>query len=192
MKRGLEYKKIFQALNFFAISETGRINKLKALKLIWLADRLHLRKYGRTITGDVYWALPHGPVPSNAKNFAEDSQFAEDVEKEYGYQYIRKIDTFNYESIKPVDSKVFSKSDITVLQEIYNAFGNLGQYTLRDLSHEYPEWLRFESALKMKRSSRYLIEMSDFFKNCDSNPEIFNQPDELLEVSKEDYFAIAL
>jgi hypothetical protein len=46
-------------LNFFAIREGGRLNRMKAVKLVWLADRLQLRKYYRSITHDVYDNFGH-------------------------------------------------------------------------------------------------------------------------------------
>lgn len=65
-------RKIVQALNYIACSQLGHtVNCMKAYKLLWLADRYHLRHYGRTISGDVYYALPHGPVPMDAMNVVE-------------------------------------------------------------------------------------------------------------------------
>ena len=55
-----DYKKATQALNFFALKEGGTINKMKALKLIYFADRYNLRKYGRPVRNDDYWAMGYG------------------------------------------------------------------------------------------------------------------------------------
>ena len=65
------YKKATQALNFLAKKKGGKINRMKALKLIYFADRLHLRTYGRPIIGDDYWAMQFGPVPSCTNNIAK-------------------------------------------------------------------------------------------------------------------------
>ena len=52
-------RKIIQALTYIAYQQPGhKINSMKAYKLLWLADRYHLRQYGRTITGDTFFALP--------------------------------------------------------------------------------------------------------------------------------------
>ena len=48
--------------------------KMKALKLVYIADRYHLRKYGRLITNDTYFAMNYGPVPSGTKDIAEASE----------------------------------------------------------------------------------------------------------------------
>src|SRR5680860_294981 len=55
----VSYEKATQALNFMATKDGGRISKLKAIKLIFLADRYHLRKYGRPVVGDQYFAMEH-------------------------------------------------------------------------------------------------------------------------------------
>ena len=58
-----EVVKITQSLGFLlSLDDNHRMNKLKLVKLIWAADRYHLRKYGRTVTDSEYFALPHGPV----------------------------------------------------------------------------------------------------------------------------------
>ena len=51
------FEKATQALNFFAIKNEGHIDKLPALKLIFLADRYHLRKHARPITNAEYVAM---------------------------------------------------------------------------------------------------------------------------------------
>ena len=65
------YKKAAQAINCFAIQNGGEIDKLHALKLVFFADRFHLRKYGRPITNDQYWAMRFGPVASGVKDLFE-------------------------------------------------------------------------------------------------------------------------
>ena len=37
-------------------------------KMLYFADKLHLSKYGRLISGDNYVAMAHGPVPSAVYN----------------------------------------------------------------------------------------------------------------------------
>lgn len=37
-----------------------------ALKALFYADKKHLEQYGRSVSGDTYIAMSHGPVPSGA------------------------------------------------------------------------------------------------------------------------------
>ncbi|WP_409530306.1 Panacea domain-containing protein [Shinella sp.] len=44
------------------------MGRFHALKTLYYADRAHLQRYGRPITGDRYIAMENGPVPSYAYN----------------------------------------------------------------------------------------------------------------------------
>lgn len=96
---GFNYKKAVQALNFYADAEGGKINKMKALKLIWLSDRLHLRKFGRPILNDTYLAMPYGPVASGTKDLAEGTSFLADEEQQYKDNFIKGISHYIYQLI---------------------------------------------------------------------------------------------
>jgi uncharacterized phage-associated protein len=182
--RGFNYKKAIQSLNFFAQKHNGTLNKMKAIKLIWLADRLHIRRYGRTITGDVYFALPYGPVPSTTRDILEEYGLS-DVEKEYSTQFIESISRYEFRSLSEANCKVFSKTDLEVLEEILTGYGNLNEFELSDLSHEFPEWVRYKSALESKTVSRFEIDLNDFFINKEDSTNSFIDSDENLLISKE-------
>ncbi len=182
------HKKAIQVLNYFALKEGGIINKLKAIKLIWLADRAHLRRYGRPIVMDRYFALPHGPVPSNTKDLAEDTSFLSEEETNYRNKYIKGANRYSYKSIESVDIDVFSDTDIQILDSVYEEFGSYDKFKLRDISHEYPEWKKHELGLKNKISSRFPMSYSDFFENPkDFNNSFFNENEELRQLTKEMY-----
>lgn len=184
-----EYKKITQALNFLARENSNkRINKLKAIKLLWLADRYHLRKYGRPITWDIYEAMLLGPVGSIAKDIAEQSQFLDDDEKEYASKYIKPVNKYTFESAQPVDPKVFSASDITALKFVVNNYGSWDKYALKDLTHKYPEWKKYEELLTSGAVLKVRMEYKDFFDNpSDLEQDFFAENEDILETSKEIY-----
>jgi uncharacterized phage-associated protein len=182
------YKKAVQSLNFFAVKNGGKINKMKAIQMIWLSDRLHLRSFGRPIVMDQYYALPYGPVPSNTKDLAEINIFSSDAEVSYRNQFIKVIDKYNFESLSNVDSNAFSTSDINVLEQIFAEFGDYSEFDLSELSHQYPEWKKHETMLKNNIVSRTQMNYLDFFENPtqDNNP-IFMESDELKELAKNIY-----
>jgi hypothetical protein len=182
--RGFNYKKSVQALNLLANKSGGTLNKMKAIKLIWLADRLHLRNYGRSITGDVYYALPNGPVPSATRDVLENSNFLEDTATHYASEYISEIDKYNYRALIQGNYKVFSQSDIDTLEIIFDKFAHLDHFALSDLSHLFPEWKKHESALNKKLSSRYQIEPIDFFINIVEKSGLFVDSEDNLNLSK--------
>jgi len=181
------FKKIIQSLNFFAIESGGEIRKSKALILIWLSDRMHLRIYGRTITGDKYYANLNGSIPHKARIILV-SRCGNDIEIEYRDNYIRLLTEYTYISIKEVERRVFSNSDFKVMNIIYNEYGNFEESELIHLAKGFPEWKKFEEKLSKKIASEYIIEMIDFFENPNIKSDlIFNQSKELLELSKEDF-----
>lgn len=165
-----DHKKATQALNFFASKEGGRINKIKALKLVYFADRYHLRKYGRLVTNDAYFAMNYGPVPSGTKDIAEGSDFLGEAEREYAAEYIdSSTGRFDVSSVEPVDDDVFSESDVEALEFAWNTFGDLEPFDLAELTHKYPEWSRHRSALGI--SSRIQMSLLDFLEDSEENVE---------------------
>ena len=139
------YKRATQALNFFAIQNGGQIDKLHALKLTFLADRYHLRKYGRPITNDQYWAMRLGPVPSGVKDLFELDSASPD-ERHYAERFFKAGQKpHSIGSIAPVDTRALSESDLEALQATWNAFRP--GYGLVEKTHEYPEWSRHAAAL---------------------------------------------
>lgn len=186
-------KKGTQAINYFARKKGGKINKMKAIKLIYLADRYHIRKYGRPIVGDTYWAMKLGPVGSNVLDIANLSQ--ESLSKDclgYAREYLThmKDDTKLQEVIskKEVELEVFSQSDIEALEQIYKEFGDKDQFELaREITHKYPEWSKFKAEIEDGKQ-RIRMDYVDFFKNPKGpDSSVFTIPEEQLSLSKEIY-----
>jgi uncharacterized phage-associated protein len=146
--------KIINSILFFVNkSKNNSITRLKLMKLLWLSDRLHLNKYGRLILKDNYCALPHGPVPSLALDYSKSSL----PEKYF-------VKGFCIVSNATFEKDYFSKSDIEVMEFVWNKFGNLSEFDLRDLSHQFPEWLRFKADLENTYTpNSYDMVMDDFF-----------------------------
>jgi len=186
--RGFNYKKSVQALNLIALKSGGIVNKMKAIKLIWLADRLHLRKYGRTITGDVYFALPHGPIPSTTKDILTQNSFTLS-EDEFTYidEYLTILGKYEYQSCKEPYYKVFSQTDIASIEDIFKFYGKYDQYELRDISHRFPEWKRWEQKIG-QTNSRFLMDYRDFFKDPPINSSIFKEDPEDLALIESLFF----
>lgn len=156
------YKKATQALNYFARQSGGRINKMKALKLLFFADRFHLRKYGRPITNDEYFAMNYGPVPSGGKDLVEGSDFRPNVEKAYAGQFLNADNRYEFSSVNEVETLVFSRTDQEALEYVWSHFGPHDEFKLAELTHEYPEWRRHEAAISGGSSSRVKMSFSDF------------------------------
>ena len=162
-------RKSTQALNYFArLSASGapraEINKMKALKLLFFADRYHLRKYGRSVSDCAYFAMARGPVASEAKRVAEDAKRLDPRSRSYARRFVRqKGDTFDYTSVAEVDRAVLSKTDIEALDFAWKNFGHYTEFELVEITHKYPEWKRHASKLRQNGHRRVEMDYADFF-----------------------------
>ena len=183
------YKKAVQALNYFAIQSGGTINKMKALKLIWLADRYHLRNYGRTITGDNYFAMKNGPVASATKDVLNDSSFLDDAASKYAYDYICEQSIHHYKSIHSCVNKVFSKTDLEAITTAFELYGDEEHFNLSEFSHEFEEWKKHKFTLESPHISRVNMSFDDFFSSGVDDKKMFDQSEEKLSAVKDYYLA---
>lgn len=182
-------KKIIQALTYLANYQPEKmLDNMKAYKLLWLADRYHLRQTGRTITGDAYYAMPYGIVPSDAKCLLENEKTKLREPKGYKNKYLL-LDDHQYKAIAEPDLKEFSDSDLEALDKvlaIYNAYDAL---QLSELSHKFPEWTFYRDLLENKETKNsYRIDLDHFFEDSPSEDHrLFDDSKELLDLTQELY-----
>lgn len=180
----------------FKISGMARINRVKLIKLIWAADRYHIRKYGRLVTEDTYYAMEHGPVSSLALDIAQltEWKFTKD-EYDFLSHYFNsdKKETW-IEGGVIIDDGYLSESDKEALDFTWNTFGKFDDFYLADkISHDYPEWQRLEEHLAQAKiesggkSGRIEINNELFFDNPE-NDEYFNMLDANHLAASKEYF----
>jgi len=178
-----DYRKATQALNLFALKEGSKINKMKALKLIFFADRYHLRKYGRLITNDTYVAMRNGPVASGTRDIIETTSYISSLQKDYANLYLTPSG-YNVKSRSSPDEKVFSDSDIEALEFAWKAFGHLRQFELAKITHKYPEWIAHKEELK--HNSSVQMDLAEFLNDPDAGVDkCFGLSDEDKELRRE-------
>ena len=161
----LDVHKIVMMINWFARQSHGKsVDKLELLKLVYMADRYHLRKYGRLISGDTYYAMQLGPVPSVAKMIcdARDNLTAEQREIADGYL---EVDGNDIHSKKASCKNYFCESELEALQRtLWKAqLVRRSGESLPDFTHHFPEWKSKKRFLKTPNSKRKLDPV-DFFK----------------------------
>lgn len=182
--------KIINTLGYIAQKQEGNtINCMKAYKLIWLADRYHLRQYGRTITGDHYCAMPRGIVPSDAKNLVEGKPTRYTATTQDDYDSVQlAADNHSYHFVGNVDTSCLSASDREVLDLIWETYGNMDQWALSDLSHFSPEWLAYEPQMSSPSGKKsHPVNMDFLFENFDDGNGLFLDSKENMHAAKEYY-----
>jgi len=107
----------------------------RIFKILYFADREHLKKYGRTVTGDTYIKMVKGPVPTTLynifKSIKNNKLFQNRDMKEfftvYG-EYFIKLE-------KKPDLKYLSKTDVTELDKSIAKYGKMQFGILSAISH---------------------------------------------------------
>lgn len=122
----------------YLVQRTGE-SLYPVLKMLYLADKTHLEKYGRFIVGDQYVAMAKGPVPSatydmlkfvrGERQYFEEGQLAKSA---FGLDRL----THRFDLLHAPDLDALSESDIECLTEAANACVNRGSRFVRDASHD--------------------------------------------------------
>ena len=129
------------------------LDTYRVVKLIYLADREHLNRYGRPITFDEMVAMEYGPVPSNAYNILKGSSVVNGQKMEKLPFSLETIETLTYISnpSRAINRKLFSKSDLNVIDEIVEQYGNMD---FRKLYHETHQHVAYRNAWASRGSSK--------------------------------------
>jgi len=134
-----DFPKTLAAITYLASKEIPELTKYKLCKLLFLADKLHLVRYGRVITGDKYCAITFGPVPSATLNLLtsviDDRLWTDEaralgaaVELDRHYEHPRfKATGF--------DATQLSQSDVMALDKVVAEYGHMGFGELKAITH---------------------------------------------------------
>ena len=138
------------AMVYIASKEPRSLDVYKLCKLVFLADKLHLVRHGRPITGDNFCAMEYGPVPSNtyrvldrmvSENFTDERvvDLSSHLAIDRSFAYPR----FSVKQEAPIDFGEFlSRSDMKALDEVIELHGNKSFDELKALTHEMPSYKR--------------------------------------------------
>jgi uncharacterized phage-associated protein len=109
-------------------------------KVLFHADKAHLSRYGRPISGDRYIAMKHGPVPSATydilKTLKGDSEFPLTDRARNSLS----VDGYAVRALRPADERVLSASEMECLAESAHAHG-AKSFKQRTAESHGPAWL---------------------------------------------------
>jgi uncharacterized phage-associated protein len=136
-------KKAAQIAAFFLHSGGSKLPLLSLMKLMYLAERTSLAKYGEPMIGDSLFSMEHGPVLSHTLDHMNgnlestpggwDSWVSDRADYELALK--KKITDLK------CDLSLLSDADLEILHEIWAKYGHLGKFELRDLTHRIcDEW----------------------------------------------------
>lgn len=126
-------KKAAQICAYFASQNSGSIDKLKLIKLVYLSERKFLSNYNHPILFDDFYSLPRGPICSNTLNGINRKLHDMTVWDEYIERYGDLVVT-----VKPVDRDVLdhiSNAEMDVLEGVWKQFSVMTSAELSDYTH---------------------------------------------------------
>lgn len=183
MAKTIDIRAIVQAI-YYLLKKLGTVDKLKLLKLIYLADKYHLIYYGRTITNDDYYAVKLGPIPSSVKDVLEFDKFSLSAEEyKYASSLFKKVDQYNFKANEKARSRLemLSETDIEALDYVIKNFGLMSSSRLINYTHKYPEWSQYRGLFKSGQTKRERIAIEELLSVVDG---YFKVSHEHLEESK--------
>jgi uncharacterized phage-associated protein len=138
MKFVLNRRKAAQAAACLIKLNGGKMDLLKLIKLLYLADRTALAKAGYSITGDKMVSMDLGPVLSQIYDATKPKAVEHDS---WWYNYIsERQNTTLYTVDENAKIDELSKFELKILREVYSAYGQMRPIELSKLTHKLPEY----------------------------------------------------
>lgn len=135
-------RKVAQMAAWFLAQAGGQMPVLKLMKLLYLADRESMNLYDAPMTFDFPVSMPHGPVLSRTLDLINGCQdFTEGgwedwVQDRAGHRVEIKISPLKESMLGQL-----SQADLEILSAVWNRFGQMGQWQIRDYTHDQcAEW----------------------------------------------------
>jgi uncharacterized phage-associated protein len=165
-RRAIEQqKRTLEAFAYIAEKNPRKSNYYNVLKVFYLADKLHMEKFGRYIFDENYLALAKGPVPAKAFTMIQELCKFDKLMCELASPV--RIDGYKVVVLRKCDDQFFSESDLECIDEIIalSATKDLG-----DLSHD-EAWNKAIKAGLHYMPNDYII---DSLKNSELLKELIN------------------
>ena len=112
------------------------MSHLKLMKLLYLADREALLRFGRPITFDCCVSMDHGPVLSQTLNLLIGDSQTDGL-------WVKAISTPAHNEVSliedPGEDKL-SEAEDQLIREVFDLHGAKSRWELRDFTHTLTEW----------------------------------------------------
>lgn len=138
--------KATQAAARFLRLRGGKMSHLKLIKLLYLAEREALTRLGSPLTYDAYVSMPHGSVLSATLDRINER---ESYEGGYWDTYIgpKQNNEVALRNRDMVPDDQLSKAEEQLIDEVFERYGHLTRWELRDKTHQLPEWTDPEGSM---------------------------------------------
>jgi uncharacterized phage-associated protein len=163
-----DQEKAAAAIAYLASRNLPDLSKGKICKLLFLADKHHLVRFGRPITGDRICAMKDGPVPSATLNMLNEVLTSPDEAFPLLAGAVIVNRTFSNPHFEAPEFKLgeyLSESDFEALNSIVRAYGGKTFSELRRITHDMPAYSNAWNDDRPHDSPKMAFE--DFFEEDD-------------------------
>jgi len=139
----LNQRKFREAVLYFVHTcNPDTLGRVKLMKLLYYLDFDHLERYRRSVTGDTYVHLEHGPVPKSSWNIIQDMDGSDIkvTEVDVGAANPRH----NFAPLRDFDLSIFSESERQMLKAVSARWKYASTEAIRDASHREAPWMLTE------------------------------------------------
>lgn len=174
----IEFQKII-SVTAYIINKLKKIREVDLIfffKILYFADKEHIKKYGRSILDDQYVAMPNGPVPSFVydliKGIRGDGIRLETYNKFYDSFIVYK--KYFIDSKVEADIDYISESDLECIENSIKTYGGWDSESLSEESHD-AAWHKTFKAFDNR------MELEDVANAAGAEPELIKY---ILEVQQ--------
>ena len=134
MRFQFNFEKTVQAAAVLLSLDGDRMESIRLLKLLYIADREILAETGALITGDKAVALKHGPVLSQVYQLIKGQ-----ASRSGEWADVLRTSSHNIELRKPVGRGKLNRAEVEKLQEVTDRHRNDTVWEICDQTHDFPE-----------------------------------------------------
>lgn len=172
---GYMSRKAAQICAYFAKLSGESIEKLKLIKLIYLAEREFLKRHGHPMLWDEMFSLPHGPICSNTLNGING-----ELDQKDWSEFIVRLSNRDVSSLieaKRDQLDEISNAELDVLNGVWESFGWMSAPQIRNYTHKNcPEYTELEQG-------RLPISYKDVFEAL-GEPNAAELEDDIVELRR--------
>ena len=139
MEFRFDIRKTIAAVAFLMEREGGHLDMFLGLKMLYLADKESLIRWGKTITGDSFVSMRRGPVLSEVYNLFKGEAPDED-QHQWDAVFSERVN-HSIQQLQPVEMTVLSEREMERLEEARKQINNFAPWDVARWLHDTcPEW----------------------------------------------------
>lgn len=138
----INYEKAIETIVWLANEKPG-IDIYRVAKVLFYADKKHVNRYARPITGDTYIHMDYGPLPSGVRDLITENDWLSPdyLDLVRNSLIIQKSTYLKIAALRKPNMEYLSGTDIECLKESLREYGDKPFDYLKRLTHNERCWL---------------------------------------------------